>query len=459
MLGRCCAPRSTGQARFAYGVAMITIDSVRERVAQGETNEAIVTEVLERGQEPAAAHVFTATYTDEALAAARAADAGSGGALAGLPVTIKDLFDVAGETTLSGSIVRKDLPPAEADAVVVARLREAGAAITGRTNMVEYALGGVGQNPHYGTPRNPADPDVARVAGGSSSGAAVSVALGLAVAGVGSDTAGSVRIPAALCGLVGFKPTQRRVPLTGGVELSRSLDSVGPITNSVADCLALDAVLADAPLSVDSRPLSGVRLAAAQTFVLDDLEPAVAAAYERALRTLSDAGATIEEVPLEQFGRIAELNQPSGLSPIECWAAHGELVNARVADVDPLVSQRMRLGDGISVADYLAIHDRRARWITETEQALEGFDAFLCPTVPIVAPEIAAVEASEEAYFTANRLLLRNPFVVNWLDGCGFSVPCHVEGELPVGLMIAGPRMSDARVAGVALAAEAALAG
>ncbi|SDB79988.1 aspartyl-tRNA(Asn)/glutamyl-tRNA(Gln) amidotransferase subunit A [Raineyella antarctica] len=440
----------------------MTIDGVRERVARGATYEAIATGVLERGQtDAAAAHVFTATYADDALAAARAADAAgrdAGRPLAGLPVTIKDLFDVAGETSLSGTIVRRGLPAAGADAVVVSRLRRAGASIIGRTNMVEYALGGVGINPHYGTPRNPADPEVARVPGGSSSGAAVSVGLGLAVAGVGSDTAGSVRIPAALCGLVGFKPTQWRVPLTGAVELSRSLDSVGPIANSVADCLALDAVLAGVPLPVVSRPLSGLRLAAAQTLVLDDIEPAVAAAYERALRTLADAGASIEEVQLAQFGRIAELNQPAGLSPIECWAAHGDLVRAREADVDHRVAQRMRLGDGVSVADYLAIHDRRARWITETERALEPYDAFLSPTVPIVAPEIARLESSDDAYFAANRLLLRNPFIVNWLDGCAFSLPCHAPGELPVGLMVSGPRGADARIAGVASAAEAALA-
>lgn len=440
---------------------MMTIDGVRDRVARGETYEAIVAEVLERGHsDPAAAHVFTATYAADALTAARAADAAGrdpGGLLAGLPVTIKDLFDVAGQTTMSGTIVRRGLPAAATDAVVVSRLRRAGAAITGRTAMVEYAFGGVGLNPHYGTPRNPADPDVPRVPGGSSSGAAVSVGLGLAVAAVGSDTAGSVRIPAALCGLVGFKPTQRRVPLTGAVELSRSLDSVGPIANSVTDCLAVDAVLADAPLQVAPRPLSGLRLAAAQTLVLDDIEPAVAAAYERALRTLAGAGASIVELPLAQFGRIAELNQPAGLSPIECYAAHGDLLRSSEGEIDPRVTQRMQLGHGISAADYLAIQDRRARWIAETERALEPFDAVLCPTVPIVAPPIAQLEASDEAYFAANRLLLRNPFVISWLNGCAFSLPCQAPGELPVGLMIAGPGDTDARVAEVALAVEAAL--
>lgn len=183
----------------------------------------------------------------------------------------------------------------------------------------------------------------------------------------------------------------------------------------------------------------------------------MAAAYERALRTLADAGASVEEVPLAQLGRIAELNQPAGLSPIECYAAHGDLLRTREGDIDPRVAQRMQWGHGISAADYLAIKDRRARWIAETERALEPFDAVLCPTVPIVAPPITEPESSGDAYFTANRLLLRNPFVISWLDGCAFSLPCQDPGELPVGLMIAGPHGADARVAEVSLAAEAAL--
>lgn len=382
---------------------MLTIDGVRERVAAGQTYEAITTEVLERAEsDPAAAHVFTATYPEAALAAARAADAAGRYAplpLGGMPVTVKDLFDVAGDTTLSGSVARRVVPPAKADAPVVARLRRAGAAITGRTNMVEYAMGGVGLNPHYGTPRNPADPAVDRVPGGSSSGAVVSVGLGLAVAGLGSDTAGSVRIPAALCGLTGFKPTQRRVPLTGATELARTLDSVGAMTNSVRDCLAVDAVIADTPLTVVARPLAGMRLAAPQSLVLDDLDPQVATAYERVLRTLSDAGAIVEEVPLTQFARIAE-----------------------------------------------------------TERALETYDAYLSPTVPIVAPPIADVDDTDEAFFTANRLLLRNPLVANFMNGCAFSIPCHGGGELPVGLTIGGTGGTDAHVAAVALAAERTLA-
>lgn len=440
---------------------MITIDGVRESVGRGASHQRVVAEVLDRGQtDPAADHVFITTYAKEALAIARAADAAPDPQrpLAGLPITIKDLFDVAGETSLSGSIVRRGLPPAEADAVVVARLRRAGAAITGRANMVEYAFGGVGTNPHHGTPRNPADTEVARVPGGSSSGSAVSVGLGLAVAAVGSDTAGSVRIPATLCGLVGFKPTQGRVPLIGAIELSRSLDSIGPIANSVADCLAVDAVLSADPLPTTPRPLAGLRLAAPQSVVLDDLDPVVAGAHERALRVLADAGASIEEIPLGQLNRMGELNRPAGLSAIECYAAHGDLVYSRESDVDSRVTARMSAGKGVSAADYLAIHDNRARWIAETEATLAPFDAVVCPTVPILAPTIADMETSDEAYVAANRLLLRNTFFVNWLDGCAFTLPCQAKGELPVGLMVAGTRGSDAHIAGVALAAEAALA-
>lgn len=205
-----------------------TIAALRERIARGElSHEALVEQVLEAAAQPAAEHVFTRLYADAARAAARHADAARKagvalGPLAGLPVSVKDLYDVAGETTMAGSAVCAGEPPAARDAVAVARLRAQGAAIVGKTNMTEFAFSGVGINPHYGTPRNPADTDTARIPGGSSSGAAVSVALGLAVAGLGSDTGGSIRIPAALCGLVGFKSTQSRVPRTGAFELARS---------------------------------------------------------------------------------------------------------------------------------------------------------------------------------------------------------------------------------------------
>ena len=291
--------------------------------------------------------------------------------------------------------------------------------------MTEFAFSGVGINPHYGTPRNPADAAIARIPGGSSSGAAVSVALGLAVAGLGSDTGGSIRIPAALCGLVGFKNTQSRVPRTGLTELSRTLDTACAMTRSVADSLLVDGVLSGAPLSVRPRPLSAMRFAIAQTVVLDGVEPPVAAAFSRALTRLSAAGAQLVDVPMAAFADIPRLNAPGGFSPVEAYAVH---------------------------------QTRLARARAQVESELAGFDAVLCPTVPLLAPEIAPLQASDEAFFKANGLLLRNPFVFNYLDGCAFSLPCHSQGELPVGLMCASTCGDDARLAAVALAIEAALA-
>lgn len=439
-----------------------TISSLRARIARGElSHEALVEQVLEAAAQPAARHVFTRLYADGALAAARHADAAREagvelGPLAGLPVSVKDLYDIAGETTMAGSAVCAGEPAAEHDAVSVARLRTQGAAIVGKTNMTEFAFSGVGINPHHGTPHNPADAQTPRIPGGSSSGAAVSVALGLAVAGLGSDTGGSIRIPAALCGLVGFKSTQSRVPRTGAFELARSLDTVCAMARSVGDCLTVDAAIADTPLAVRWRPLQGMRLAVPRTLMFDDIEPAVAGAFDRALQTLSKAGAQVVDITLAELAGIATVNAPGGFSPVEASAVHRERFAAKRDGFDARVAARIALGTEVRAADYIAMQDRRRDWISRVEHAIEGFDALVCPTVPIVAPPIAAL-AEDAAFFKANGLLLRNTFAINLLDGCAFSLPCHAPGELPVGLMLASVRGDDARLAAVALAVESAL--
>jgi aspartyl-tRNA(Asn)/glutamyl-tRNA(Gln) amidotransferase subunit A len=441
-----------------------TIAALRAQLDAGTvSHEALVAQALEGAQGAAAQHVFTRVYADAALAAARHADAAQRAgvalpALAGLPVTIKDLYDVAGETTMAGSVVCEGEPAATADAVAVARLRTAGAAIVGKTNMTEFAFSGVGINPHHGTPRNPSDAAVARIPGGSSSGAAVSVALGLAVAGLGSDTGGSIRIPAALCDLVGFKSTQSRVPRTGAFELARSLDTVCAMTRSVADCLIVDAAIADVPLAVRRRPLQGMRLAVPRTLMFDGIEPAVAQAFDRAVNTLSAAGAIVVDLPLSELSEIAQINAPGGFSPVEASAVHRARIAAQRARFDPRVAARVDLGMSVSATDYIVMQDRRRAWIGRVEAALEGVDALLCPTVPIVAPPIDAL-ATDEAFFKANGLLLRNTFAINFLDGCSFSLPCQRDGELPVGLMLSSVRGDDARLAAVALAVEATLRG
>ncbi len=400
------------------------------------------------------ASVFTRIYRDEALKTAAHADVmrmsrQPQSPLAGLPVSVKDLLDVAGETTMAGSVVLEGQPAAANDATVVARLRAAGAAIIGKTNMTEFGFSGVGINPHYGTPANPLDPS--RITGGSSSGAAASVGAGICVAALGSDTGGSVRIPAALCGLVGFKPTMRRVPTTGALPLAPVLDSIGPIARSVADCLLIDSLIADHPLAVDEISLSGLKFAVPEDLVMEDIDDTVARAFTATLSKLSAAGATLVEVPMKMFGEARDINR---FPQIESWRWHHKLLATHADQYDSLVATRIRAGKKYTEQDFQQLLTARADWISRVEQAMTGFDAMLMPTVPIVAPRTEALLASEETFFNVNRQLLRNPSLINLLDGCALSVPCHRAGDLPVGLMIGAPAMADAKVFSIGLAIE-----
>ena len=447
---------------------LTTIAEHAAALREGRTSSVALTEAaLERIQSPAGegARTFTRVDADGARAAARASDElGSVGrrrsAIDGLPISIKDLFDVAGETTMAGSAARRGEPPAAVDAPVVQRLRAAGAVIVGKTNMTEFAFSGLGINPHYGTPLNAWDRASGRIPGGSSSGAAVSVTDGMAVAGIGSDTGGSVRIPAALCGLVGFKPTARRVPLQGAVPLSTSLDSIGPIAPTVACCAALDAILSGTEASGVPRPASlhGLRLAVPRTVALDGMDDHVARTFGATLSRLSAAGALVQELDIPAFARLAGINAQGGLTAAESWWWHRDLV-ARAADrYDPRVVSRIQRGQAISAADYLELLQARATWIAEVDAALDGFDAMLMPTSPIVAPKVKELAASDDAYYRANGLILRNPTLVNFLDGCALSVPCHARETAPVGLMVAGPALADRRILAIGLAVEAVLA-
>ncbi len=422
-----------------------------------------VKKALQEANAPAAQKVFTKLYEKTALEEASRCDAQGAPSQAGqsllllngVVITLKDNLDVAGETTLSGGVVCEGEPPALSDATVVHRLRQAGAVVIGKTNMSEFAFSGVGINPHHGTPVNPCDQSVARVPGGSSAGAAVSVALGLATAGIGTDTGGSIRIPAALCGLVGFKSTQSRIPLTGVMELSRTLDTVGSITRSVSDCLRIDAVMSQQALPLNALNLKQMRFAVPQTLFFDDVDATVAQAFERTMSLISKAGAEVVRIPFSELAEIATLSSPAGFSPVEGYAAHHHRLERAPKSVDPRVMARMMLGKDVSAKDYIGLLDRRADWIKRAHHVLQGFDAMLCPTVPMVAPPIDALAADDEAFFKVNRLLLRNPSAINYLDGCSFSLPCHQPGELPVGLMVSSTAGQDARLAGIALALEA----
>ncbi|MES2944276.1 MAG: amidase [Pseudomonadota bacterium] len=377
--------------------------------------------------------------------------------LAGMPVSVKDLFDIAGQTTKAGSTVLADAAPATADCPAVARLQAAGAVIAGRTNMVEFAFSGVGINPHYGTPVNPADTAVERIPGGSSSGAAVSVATGAAMLGLGSDTGGSIRIPAALCGIVGFKSTARLVPTLGALPLSTSLDTVCALTRSVRDAVTVHEILADRKVRLTGKPLSAYRLAIAGTLMLDGLDSTVSQAFERSLRMLRQAGAQIEELALDEINELAGINATGGLSAAESYAWHRHLIGKHEADYDHRVALRILRGAKMSAFEYIDLLAARQQWIKKMQTRLSGFDAVLSPTAPIVAPPIASVLTDDQEFFRINGLLLRNTAVVNMLDGCGISLPCHAPDQLPVGLMIWHAALHDDVVLDIALQAEAAL--
>jgi len=442
---------------------MSTISQCAAALREGRSSSVSMTEAaLERIGAPAGegGRAFTRVYVEPARVEARASDAlraaGLGrSVIEGLPISIKDLFDVEGETTMAGSVARQGEPAATEHAAVVKRLLAAGAVLIGRTNMTEFAYSGLGINPHYGTPLNVWDRGTGRIPGGSTSGGAVSVTDGMAVAAIGSDTGGSVRIPAALCGLVGFKPTARRVPTTGALPLSSSLDAIGPIAPTVACCAQLDAILSGEDYSPPApAKLRGLRLAVPDTVALDSMDAHVAASFHAVLTRLSAAGALVQEIQIPAFAALASINAKGGFTAAEAWTWHRDLIARAAERYDPRVVSRILRGKDMSAADYLDVLHARTRWIVEVEARIAGYDALIMPTVPVVAPAVAELMASDDAYFHANGLMLRNPTLINFLDGCALSIPCHETGSAPVGLMVAGPALSDRRIISIGLAIE-----
>jgi aspartyl-tRNA(Asn)/glutamyl-tRNA(Gln) amidotransferase subunit A len=450
----------------ATPAAPATLAGLAEDLAAGRSSSRCLVEAcLARIEDSTGEGRRTFLYVDRAAALAQAdvVDAlrSSGAPLApyaGIPISIKDLFDIEGQITRAGSTVLSQRAPAAADALSVARLRRAGLVLIGRTNMTEFAFSGLGLNPHYGTPRNPWQRSQGHVPGGSSSGAAVSVADGMAHAGLGTDTGGSCRIPAAFTGLVGYKPTAHRVPLQGLVPLSPSLDSIGPIARSVACCARLDALLADEPpVSLSDCSLAGQRLAVPRTFVLEDLDRQVAADFERALSRLSAAGAHIEEIEVPEFAEIPAIHAKGTLATAESFAWHRDLLATHAAAYDPRVRARIQIGATQSAADYLGLLAARKVFIAEVGRRIAGFDALAMPTVPVIPPRIADL-ATDDAYFRINSLVLRNSTVINFLDGCAISIPIHESGQAPVGLTLACRADLDRQLFRCAAAAEAVLA-
>jgi aspartyl-tRNA(Asn)/glutamyl-tRNA(Gln) amidotransferase subunit A len=417
---------------------------------------------LERAQDPAGegARAFISLDADWVRAQADAVDAmrrrgRQPGPFAGIPVSIKDLFDVRGEVTRAGSRVFEGRAPAAADCPAVGRLRAHGFIAFGRVNMTEFAYSGLGLNRNFGTPAGPWDRATRRIPGGSSSGGAVSVADGMAPATLGTDTGGSCRIPAAFCGIVGLKTTSRRVPREGIVPLSTTLDSVGPLANSVDCCAILDAVLAgSAPAAEPALPARGLRLGAVQNYVLDGLDAEVAAAYEAALRRLAAAGVVIEPLAIPVLDRLPEINRNGGLVGAEAWAFHRPHVETAADRYDPWILGRFEAGKRQSAADYIALTRTRAAVMAEVRQVTRHLDALVWPTVAVVPPPIAPLERDQEAQTQVNLKILRNTAVVNFLDRPALTMPCHEPGGAPVGLMLVGSRGHDRRLLALAKGVE-----
>ena len=442
--------------------AMPTLAQLAEDLREGRvTSRELVERSIAAIADPAGegARAFVAVDAEGARAAADFADqrrkAGRAASpFSGIPISSKDIFDLAGEVTKAGSRVLDGAEPAAADAMAITRLKAAGFIVIGRTNMTEFAYSGAGLNPHYGNPRSPFDRATGRISGGSSSGAGVSVADGMVALGIGTDTGGSCRIPASYCGVVGWKPSHGRVPLTGCYPLSPSFDSIGPLATSVACCATADALMArDWDGKLPAREASGLRLAVLTDFVLDGLSPAVAEAFERALKALAAAGAAISEMGFPELHEIPAINTKGGIVAAEAWHTHRKLIAEKGGAYDPRVRTRIELAESISAADYLDYFARRRQMIALFADRFQGFDAVILPTTLNTAPAIAELAADKD-YLRFNAMSLRNTYVGNFLNGCAISIPMEGAGEAPCGLMALATHGADRALFGTAAALE-----
>lgn len=444
-----------------------TLETLADDLATGKTtSRALMEDCLKRIADPdgEGARAFIHVDAEGALAVADAMDhlrkaRAAPTRYAGIAISVKDLFDIEGQQTRAGSRALDDTPPAREDAPVVKRLRRAGFIVIGRTNMTEFAYSGIGINPHYGTPKGAWNRAVGHVPGGSSSGAAVSVVDGMAHGALGTDTGGSCRIPAAFNGLVGFKPTQSRVPLEGGAPLSSSLDSFGPIARSVACCAVIDAVLAgETPRPLSPRPAKGLRLLVPTTLALDNLDDAVATAFERALDMLAKAGAILDRAEMPEFRAIVDVSSKGGFAAAESYAWHRDLIQRRGDDYDPRVISRIRRGENHTAKDYIDLIHARRDIIAAFNARVSPYDAVVMPTTANTPPTIEAMK-DDNAFTAENVRALRNPTFINMIDGCSISLPMHQTGEPPCGLMLSAAGGNDRKLFEMAAGIEPLLRG
>jgi aspartyl-tRNA(Asn)/glutamyl-tRNA(Gln) amidotransferase subunit A len=446
---------TTTLAQSAVPIAVRALPSVlRKRPSRDRLEEALTRIADPRGE---GARACLTVYADTARGAADAADARaraglSLGPLDGTIVSIKDLFDVAGEPTRAGSKVLADAPPAKADAPVVHRLRAAGSVIVAKTNMPEFAFSVFGANPHYGTPGNPADRS--RVPGGSSSGAAVGVADGMCEIGIGSDTGASTRTPAAFCGVVGYRPSQGRVPTEGAFPYAYTLDAIGPLARSVADCAAADGIIA----GEEFRPvlpisIAGLKFVIPQGPMLANLDETVAARFSTAIATLRRADVRLSDERIALLEDMSAANKIGTFQTFESYAIHRELLEKKGQDYDPIARSRIELGRNHSDADYIALTRHRTRLVQAMDGWLEDVDAVVLPTAKRVAPKITDV-STLEGFLTQQALFGSNTGWASFFNLCAISLPLPREGGLPVGLMLVARHGQDHRLFRIAAAVE-----
>lgn len=403
----------------------------------------------------ASSHAFIRVDAEAAREAAAAADAelAAGrdrGPLHGLPISLKDLIDVAGQPTTAASRVFADRI-ATHDAEVTTRLKAAGAVLIGKTNLHEFALGTTSEDSAYGPVLNPHD--LTRSAGGSSGGSAVAVATGMGLASVGTDTGGSVRIPAAACGIVGLKPSLNDVPIAGVIPLSLTLDHVGPLIRTVQDAAWMWSVLAGQPIhTVSSASPTGLRLAVLGGYFGHPLEGAVRNAFARAIATLAEAGVQIDTVEFEDAALITETYVHLVLPEGAKW--HAPWLDTDADRYSPAVRDRLRAGRDITDAQYAAAQTRRLQMRDAVDRLLASVDALILPTLPIVAPQSGVPDVTlDDVTLPVRAAMLKHTQLFNITGHPAISLPLSTSG-LPVGLQLVGASGATSRLLDIAATVE-----
>ena len=444
---------------------MMTIEEFGRRFRDGEVTSTQVTEECLRriDADNARLNAFTLVMADEALRRAREADkeiatGTDRGPLHGVPISIKDIIDIRGVPTTASSRVREG-HVAERDAPVIAHLRQAGAVLVGKTNLHEFAFGTTSEDSAFGAVKNPRDPN--RSAGGSSGGSGASVAAGMALASIGTDTGGSVRIPAGVCGTVGLKPTLGEISIDGVVPLSRTMDHVGPLTASVADAsLVYHALLGDTRTAPPvPMPMHGLRLAVPRKYFCDLLDDEVRPRFEAALERLRAAGAHLDEIEIRHAADIAPVYLHIVLSDAAAYHAHTlETVPDRYT---PPVRLRLEMGRYVMAEDYVRALAGREVLAREVDAALAQHDALVLPTLPIVAPPLGAATVEVgSAREPVRNVMLRLTQLFNVTGHPAVSIPAGASSsELPCGVQLVGCRHQTDALLKVALACEPQITG